>query len=178
MLTLTKYPVCAKSALNYMVVSYCWQWCYKVHIVGCLGCYSSLLLWFTRVSRNFPPTKFSTHCVTRSAYTCSNLDDWQHFEVLLWLFFATCAPLSVLNWYTGSPFSSCPVCEGWGSEQSKTKKKSRASTFHQAEEHKVASWQQTDQHMCHSRIGIVAILHYWPLNDGNFSCRDPTNQCR
>ena len=52
--------------------------------------YRGLFLWFTRVSQSFPPMKFSTHCVVLSTHA----QIWTS-DVLLWLSFTTCSPLTV-----------------------------------------------------------------------------------
>ena len=54
----------------------------------------------------FHPRNFHTLC--SAVNTCSNLDQWCFVKALRYL---------PCPWSTGSPFSSCPTCEGWGSEQ-------------------------------------------------------------
>ena len=67
---------------------------------------------------------------------------------------------------TASPFSSCPTCDGCESEQSSVKSRSTTKRKHgqhlstNAQEPKVP--QQTDQQSYRCRVGIVAVLQYWP----------------
>ena len=111
------------------------------------------------MSWNFPPTKFSTHCVALSIHGQIWTGDVCFFSLL--------APYWQYSWYTGSPFSSCPVCDGWGSEQSSVE--SRSTTNRKQGQylkqkslkylHDSLASQQTNQHNCHTRVGTVAL---WP----------------
>ena len=60
----------------------------------------------------FSPTKISPSCVALS----TPVQIWTGY-VLLWFFFTIPVPHSQCPWYTGSPFSSCPACDGYKSEQ-------------------------------------------------------------
>ena len=115
------------------------------------------------VMKNFTHEIFHTLCAlsTRAQIWTGN--------VFLWLFFTTCIPLAV-PWYmyTGSPFSSRPACEGWGSEQSSVE--GRSMTNRKQGQYLLSTWKSLKSawhhskqiSSYHSRVGIVAVLQYWP----------------
>ena len=124
------------------------------------------------MSRNFPPTKFSTHKIFHTlcsaAYTWSSLDR-QHFVMSLFCYLRhienvldTQGPLSqaVLRVMGEEVNRQVYKAEAWPTENraciSRQKRKSLKYPLDS-----LAS-QQMDQHSCHSRAGIVAVLPYWP----------------